>query len=80
MDAIWNFIVDNLGYISSFILTLGIVALYANKLRVLLRETATFFLAIDKALDDGKLDKEEILLLKNEVSHVWDAVKSFGKK
>lgn len=80
MEAIWNFILDNAGLFSGFLLSIGVVALWAGKLRNLLRQVAELFIAFDDGLADGKLDKNEILKLRNEFSDVWNAIKGFGKK
>jgi hypothetical protein len=80
METIWNFILDNAGLLSGFILSIGVVGLWAGKLRNLLRQVAELFIAFDEGLADGKLDKNEILKLRNEFSDVWNAIKGFGKK
>jgi len=75
-DLIWN----NIEIISGFILSVGLVALYAAKLRKLLKEAAELFLTFDKAMVDGKLDKQEIIKIKSEALDVWNAIKNFAKK
>ncbi len=80
MEAILNFLWNNIEIILGFVLSIGVVGLYANKLRGLLRQVAELFIAIDDGLADGKLNQSEILKIKNEALDVWNEIKGFGKK
>ena len=80
MDWLWNLIVDNLGYITGAVLSLGVIALYLGKLRKLLREIAELLIDFDKAFEDGKVSKEELEIIKKDGLEVWDAVKQFAVK
>ncbi len=71
---------SNWDVILGFVLGIGIVSLYVNKLRTLLRQVAELFIAFDNALSDSSISKEEVVLLKKEFQDVWDAVKAFISK
>jgi len=80
MEAILDFLWNNIEIILGFVLSIGVIGLYANKLRGLLRQVAELFIAIDDGLADGKLNQSEILKIKNEALDVWNEIKGFGKK
>lgn len=79
-DFIWNLIAENWEYIVGLILSISLVVFYIQKLRTLLREIAELFIDIDKALEDKKIEKEEIAKIKQDAIEVWNAVLAFVKK
>jgi len=79
-DFLWNLVGNNWEVIFGFVLGVGIISVYLQKLRLLLREAAQLFLDFDKAFEDGKVSKEEMELIKKSASELWIAIKAFGKK
>lgn len=79
-DFIWNLIADNWEYLIGLVLAIGVVSMYLVKLRGLLREVAELFIDFDKAFEDNKISKAELLKLKQDAIEVWNAVKAFVKK
>ena len=75
-----EFLAQNWEVIAGFVLSIGLIALYLNKLRTLLREAAELFIEIDNSLADGKLSKDEVVRIKKESLEVWTAIKAFAKK
>lgn len=79
-ESILNFLWNNAWEITGFILGIGFIGVFAAKFRNLLRQAAEVFIAIDDALADSKISKEEIEKIKKEALDVWDAVKQFKSK
>ena len=75
-----DFLTQNWEMILGFVLSIGLITLYLNKLRVLLRQVAELLIAFDNAFADSKLSREELEGIKKEALEVWDAVKAFAKK
>lgn len=80
MQSILDFLWNNAWEITGFILGIGFIGIFATKFRNLLRQAAEVFLAIDDALADNKVSKEEIAKIKKEALDVWEAVKQFKSK
>jgi len=79
MDAVLGLLGQYWQEIVAFILGIGVVALYAEKFRALLREMAEVLIALDDILIDGKVTEDEVLRIKKEAIDVWEAIKKFKK-
>lgn len=80
MQTILDLLYNNIDTISAFIIGIGVVSFFLLKARGLLRELAEALIAIDEALKDNKITKEEIADIKKEFLDIWESVKKFRKK
>ena len=74
---VWDFILNNIGIISGFILGLGVLTPFLLKGKKLIKESAEALLTLSSALEDDKLSKEEVADIINEFS---DIIEVFKKK
>lgn len=75
---IWGVIMDNLGTITSILLGLGgVVSVALIRTKAVLKEVVELLVAVQEALEDDKIDKEEIAVIVKEAT---DVIGVFKKK
>ncbi len=75
-----DWLLDNISLISGFILSIGIIAFYGNKILAVLKETAELLQVTANAFANAKLTKEEIAAIIKEAKEVVAAIKAVTKK
>ena len=77
MQFVLDLVLNNLDVIISFALGLGILAPFVLKGKTVIKELTELFVAVNDALKDDKLSKEEIASI---VKEAGDVIGIFKKK
>ena len=75
-----DWLLNNIGLISGFALSISVVAFYGGKILAVLKETAELLQVTVSAFADSKLTKEEVTSIIKEAKEVVAAIKDITKK
>lgn len=80
MDVILQFLMDNLGTLTTSVLSVGVVWIFVAKSSKVLKEVADLLTAVVVALADKRLTKEEVETIIEEAKDIPLAFKMAIKK